>query len=517
MTSSTLASHTGLTKQPKALYFLFFAELWERFSFYGMRALLVLFMTRELNFLDARAYGIFGAYGALVYGSNVVGGYLADNFLGNRRAILIGSLIIAAGHMTLAMPFDGSLYYGLAFLIVGTGFFKANVSSFLGQFYKKDDPRRDGGFTIFYMGINIGGLLAPLVCGTIGEVYGWHYGFGIAGIGMLLGAAVFLKGEKYYENKGLPPAPEALDRPLISILSINHIIILGALLVIPLAALTIQNYEILGNFLSLAGFSAFLYISYLAFKSTPDERKCIFTLLMMYVFVASFFAIFEQLGGSLNLFTERNIDRVFTLPDWIVALVRLFSNDPTNVSSVFIMPTTWSQMMNPFFIILLSPFVSQLWIWLGRRGLEPQTPIKMCAGILVTALGFYIFIIGIRNPDTHGMVSIAWLIFGFFFFTLGELFVSPVSLSMVTKLAPARFVSLMMGAYFFATAFAHQMAAKIAQIFAAPEGVQASSDKFASLAAFENTFIFVTKFAVVVGCVMVVTYPFVRKTFKRHG
>ncbi len=485
-----------IEKQPKALYILFFAELWERFSYYGMRALLILYMTKELVFSSHNSYGILGAYIALMYASNVLGGYLADSFLGNRRAVLIGSVFIILGHLTLTLPLgEISFFYGLAFLVVGTGFFKPNVSSFLGQFYHKDDPRRDAGFTIFYMGINIGGLLAPLICGTVGEVYGWHYGFGIAAIGMVAGALVFYGGKKHYGDIGLPPFPEELKRPILLGLCLSKIIIIGALLFVPLVVYILQNHEYMGGFLTVSGTVVFVIVSVVAFKSPLEERKCIFTLMLMFIFVACFFAIFEQMGGSLLLFAERNIDReMFGLT----------------------MPATWSQSINPIFIILFSPLLSIIWTKLGQHNLEPMTPFKFLLGFLISSLGFYLFVEGIHSHN-NGLVNIWWLITGTACFTIGELFISPVGLSMVTKLAPAKFTSLLMGVFFFSIGFAAFLAQKIAQIFGAPEGIDTQSDIMASLAGFENIFTFISQFALASAIGVLVITPIIYGVFKRHG
>ncbi len=493
---SGMPENLAIEKQPKALYVLFFAELWERFSFYGMRALLVLYMTKELVFSDHNSYGILGSYGALVYGSNILGGYLADNFLGNRRAIIIGSFFIILGHITLALPLgEHSFFYGLAFLVVGTGFFKPNVSSFLGQFYHKNDSRRDGGFTIFYMGINVGALFAPLVCGTVGELYGWHYGFGLAAIGMFAGAIVFYGGYKHFGRIGLPPFPQELKRPILLGLSLSKIIVLGSLLFVPLVVFMIRNHHNMGSFLTIAGVIVFIVISTVAFKSSLEERKCIFTLLLMFVFVASFFAIFEQLGGSLLLFTEHNINREFL---------------------GMTVPASWSQSLNPVFIILFSPLVASFWSKLGQHKLEPLTPFKFLVGFLISGFGFYLFVLGIQS-HVDGFVHIMWLVAGTACFTLGEIFISPVGLSMVTRLAPARLGSLMMGTFFFSHAFSHFLAQKIAQVFGAPEGVDTKSDIMASLAGFESIFTFVSQFAFASAGAVLIAIPLIYSVFKRHA
>ena len=499
MNSSSMSTNSPtvtIEKQPRALYILFFAEMWERFSFYGMHALLALYMTKELMYERGATYGVIGAYGALVYGSSVLGGYLSDNFLGNRRSVMVGSLLIITGHITLALPFAESFYYGLAFLVVGTGFFKPNISSFLGRFYHKDDPRRDSGFTIFYMGINVGGMMAPLICGTIGEAYGYHYGFGVAAIGMMLGAVVFQKGAKDFGEFGHPPDKDSIDKPIVLGLSLSKLITIGAFVLVPLTAFMIQHHDRMGDLLTLTGVLTFGSLSYLAMKSDAEERKCMFTLMLMFVLVACFFAIFKQLGGSILLFMENNIDREV---------------------AGFLIPASWSQSLNPVFIITFAPIVSAVWLKLGRRKIEPITPVKFVFGFAVSAIGFYLFVLGIQNANDQGLVSLWWLVAGFGFFTLGEIFISPVGLSMVTKLAPKQFAGLLMGSYFLALSFANFIAQKIAQIFGAPEGVDVQADKFASLEAFNTLFMFVTKFALASMVVALIIVPIVRKVFKRHG
>lgn len=488
----------AIEKQPKALYVLFFTEIWERFSIYGMKALLVLYMTKELAFNNSHSYGILGAYFSLLYASNILGGYLADSFLGNRQAVFIGSFFIILGHLTLSLPLDfenAPFFYGLAFLIVGTGFFKPNVSSFLGQFYHKNDARRDGGFTIFYMGINVGGLLGPLLCGTIGEVYGWHYGFGIAAIGMVAGAFIFYRGEKHFGDKGLPPFPKELNRPIIWGLSLRSSIILGAFLFVPLIVYIIQHHEYMGGFFSIAGPIVLAFISFIAFRSPPEERKCILTLAVMFVFYGCFLVVVDQSFGSLLLFTEHNVDR--------------------NAFGTTI-PTTWFLSLNPIFIIAFGPFIAGLWLKLGQYKLEPSTPWKFAYGFILLALGSYLFLIGIDN-HADGYVNLWWLVAGTAVMTLSELFIAPVSLSMITRLSPAKFTSLLMGAYFFASGFAEFIAQNIAQAMGTPDDIDPKVDIMTSLAGFENILTFVTQLAVITAIAAFIVIPIVRGVFKRHA
>ncbi len=482
-------------QHPKALYILFFTELWERFSFYAIRSLLVLYMTRELLFGDSKSYAILGAYGALIYASNLIGGYLSDHFLGNRRAVMIGGMIIACGHLTLALPTSDSLFYGLSLLVVGTGLFKPNISSFLGQFYDKDDSKRDSGFTYFYMGINIGGVLGTLLCGYIGETLGWHYGFGVAAFGMLIGLRVFYKGSKHFANKGLPSDLKMLDEPVLFKLSMNHIIILGSLLAAPIFAYLLKDSRSLGGILNITGLLGMISLLIVAFKSNDEEKKCILTLLFMFVFWICYWSIWEQIAGTISLFTARNVDR--------------------NIMG-FMLPASWSQALNPMFILILGPIVSKTWIYLGSKGKSPIAPIKFVMGFVATGLGFLIFTLGIKYADVNGMVSMAWLIAGFLLFSLGELVISPSGLSMTTKLSPARLSGVMMGCLFFSMGLANYIAQRIAILFSTKPGTDLTTDKYASLIAFDSTFLFIFKFAMVTGLLLLICVPFIGKVFRNH-
>ncbi len=494
---ATLAAEQGLTAksaQPPALYVLFFAELWERFSYYGMRALLILFMTKQLLMADGDSYVIYGAYTALVYASGVVGGYIADKFLGNRLAIYMGGVLIAMGHFTLAMPIDQSLFMGLAFIILGTGFFKANISSLLGQFYQKNDPRRDGGFTIFYMGVNIGGFLSPLVCGYVGERFGWHYGFALAGFGMLLGLLVLMRGSDVLKGKGEAPDRKKLMEARFLGLSQFHLILIGTILMVPVCGFLVFNKTVMGHFLQIFGGVTLLALFWLAFKAEPEERKSMFTLAVMLPFYMAFFACFEQAGASMNLFADRNIDRM------------LFGIE---------VPTTYFQMLNPLFIILCAPVISAIWIKLGQKKKEPLAPLKYVLGLLQVGLGFACLIMGIKAAH-EGMTSMIWLVLAYFFHSTGELCLSPVGLSMTTKLSPARFTSFMMGVLFLSVAFANYLAQIIAKVFGAPEGVDTAQDKLASLAGFSAIYEFLVYMPIVSAGILLLIYPFIKGVFQRH-
>jgi POT family proton-dependent oligopeptide transporter len=448
---------------PKALFTLFFAELWERFSFYGMRALLILYMTKVLfdqisqGEADARAYGIYGAYNALLYAAPVVGGMLADRLVGFRRAIMLGGVMMALGQFTLAtnasfMPGEWIFFMGLGLLTVGNGFFKPNISSFLGTFYDKNDKRKDSAFTIFYMGINIGAFLAPLTCGYLGETYDWSLGFLVAGIGMLLGIIVFWRNMSKYEDQGNPPDMAYLKEKVFMGLNREVLMILGALAIIPVFALLINAEKVTNIILLVSGIGILGYIIVSALRSEDkEEGQRLLVFLVLFFFHMIFWALFEQAGGSINILTDRYVDR-HGIP-----------------ASVF-------QSLNPLYIILLAPVFSWIWARLSKTGREPRTPMKFFYGLLQMAIGYFIIVLGARTviSGNQELIPIFFLVFMYFFHTTGELSLSPVGLSVVTKLSPAKIVGFVMGSWFLSIAFAHKIAGELGKIIASPgEGADA--------------------------------------------
>jgi POT family proton-dependent oligopeptide transporter len=487
--------------QPKGLFILFISELWERFSYYGMRALLVLYMTKQLMFADGKAYSIYGAYGAMVYGANIIGGYIADNYTGSRYAVFIGGAIIAIGHFIMAlppfftsMPIEGTLFIALSLVVVGTGFFKGNIAALVGQLYQENDPRRDSGYTLFYMGINIGAGLAPILCGYVGEKIGWHYGFSLAGVGMTAGLAIVYFGRRYLDEAGVILEKDTLNkRP--SRFNINVLILVGSLLSIPLFSYVIQHSELSNYILNAFGVGAVLAIIYFAMQSSPEERKCLLTLLVMFPFVMSFFACFEQSGSSLNLFADRHVDRTIL---------------------GYQIPTSWFQSVNPVFIILLAPIFAKLWTWLGKRGLDPLTPTKFSIGLLQAGLGFGALLMAIRTANVDGSTSMWWLVLAYFFHTTGELCLSPVGLSMISKISPPRFVGFMMGCFYLAIAFSHLIATAVAKIASLPEGAEVDIDRLAALKGFYHAFEVLFYFPVAASAILLLLSPLLRGIFERH-
>ena len=448
---------------PKALFTLFFAEMWERFNFYGMRAILTLYMIKVLfthmsqTQADERAIGIYGAYNALVYLTPVIGGMLADKLLGFRRSIIWGGALMAVGQVMLIFSDSFQLFVtndlffiGLSLIVVGNGYFKPNISSFLGKFYEQNDPRKDSAFTIFYMGINVGAFLAPITCGYLGETYDWDWGFGLAAAGMLAGLFVFRKNIINFENKGLSPKAEFLKKKLALGIKPTHLILLGSILITPLIALLLNVNESVAMILLILGLLVIGYLLYESiFKLDKVAGQRLAVVIILAFFHTLFWAFFEQAGSSLTLFTERNVDRTF------------FGSE---------LKTSIFQSVNPLFIITLAPVFTWLWGKLTRLKMNPYTPFKFAWGLLQLGLGFGILVLGAKAfVSSAGMVPLIFLVLAYFMHTTGELCLSPVGLSMVTKLSPARIVGFVMGAWFLSISIGHHLAAIIAKLTAAPE------------------------------------------------
>jgi len=615
---------------PVGLFMLFFAEMWERFSFYGMRALLMLYMVDKsvsfLRYSDTNANAVYGAYTALVYMTPFFGGLLADRLLGQRRAVILGGLLMAAGHQLMAVQHQVAFFMALALLIAGNGFFKPNISTIVGSLYAKGSIKRDGGFTIFYMGVNLGAAIAPLLCCYLADRFGWHWGFGLATIGMLIGLATFvaptivsqalillgaiaiaaglwlsrpsdpfslgmncftaiailvaagialvaLQRGGLPAEAGLPPDPERLRKPRLGPLTATWLVYLGTLAAVVLFAFLVSGFAFVRAdqqpmtlvpdswidslkaspnpllhvvaivlressrpatmVVSLAGLICFGYLIFETFRLPRIPRQRMYVVLILTFFSVLFFAFFEQAGSSLTLFTARNVDRVtgrhtitahevgstieiqptqkqlgyhngdnlFTM--YVLAGLRgeqkkretdakergetnLDSQDSTNFNISWKvaednvgMQTAESndeisagsfQSVNAIMILLFGLPFTGLWAFLGRRGWEPSTTVKFSLGLLQVGLGFVAFWYGTHTADDRGMVALSWLILGYLLHTTGELCLSPVGLSMVSKLSPVRLVSTVMGAWFLASAFAQMLASIISQFTGVSEG-----------------------------------------------
>ncbi len=431
---------------PKGLFYLFFAELWERFSFYGMRALLVLYMTKQLLFTDDMAFGVYAAYMSLVYVTPMIGGILADKILGFRKAILLGGILMALGHFFLTFETPIFFYGSLALVIVGNGFFKPNISSFVGDLYQQGDARRDAGFTIFYLGINIGAAVAPLACAWFAEAYGWHYGFVLAGIGMLVGLLVFRQGLKkdVFENKGLIPNLDNYNSKTFG-LNKGQLITVIAFLTVPLFALIIRFNEFEHYIVWIVSLFLICYITYIFITVTKTEKKRLVVIVYFTLLYTLFAAIFEQAGSSLTLFADRNVN--------------LVGMDAAGTNSI-----------NAGFIILFAIPFSMLWTYLSRVNKNPNSAIKFGLGLLFLGLGFLIFALSAHSVDEFAKTSMTYLVIGYMVYTIGELFLSPIGLSKMTELSPLKYVAFIMGVWFSANFYGHYFAGKIAKLTTVSNG-----------------------------------------------
>ena len=436
---------------PRGLFLLFFAEMWERFSYYGMRAILVFYLTKHFLFTDQPAYAIYGAYTSLVYITPVIGGMIADRYLGAKRAVLAGGVFIAFGHLLIALVegpqgsqghYLGGFYLALAAIIVGTGFLKANISVLVGQLYPRDDVRRDPAFSIFYMGINTGAFLGPIIVGYLGERVGWSWGFGAAGIGMLLGLVAFVLFRRELDGVGEPISREALRQPIALGLSREWTTYGAAALAVLAIGWVIQYQNVVGYGLVIFAVVVVAYIVWRAITTLPrEDRDRVLAALYLIALCPLFWALFEQQGSSLNIYTDRSVDRL------------IFGWD---------VPASLFQSVNSTFIILCAPMFAALWTWLNRRGWEPSAPFKFGVGLILVGVGFLVMLLG-AGTGREGLTPALFVILLYFFHSAAELCFSPVGLSSMTRLSVASMTGLMMGTWFLATAAGNFIAGLIAQ------------------------------------------------------
>ena len=451
---------------PKGLYVLFATEMWERFSYYGMRAILVLFMTKALMYDKAFASNLYGSYTGLVYLTPLIGGYIADRLWGNQRSIITGGLLMAFGQFLLF--FCGTTYHtsphlstflffaGLGFLIAGNGFFKPNISSMVGQLYPKDDRRIDAAYTIFYMGINVGGGLGPLVCGALGDTSNpadFRWGFMAAGIGMLLSILIFKKLKDKFvispEGKTLGLTPTKADGT--AQVKTSQILVYGGLLALSIAIIGLLYIDATKfGILSYLLITAVLGIGFMIFSDRSLNRvdkQRIGVIFITAFFVIFFWSAFEQAGASLTFFAEEQTQRNL---GW------------------YTIPASFFQSLNSLFIIIFAPFFAFLWVKLGNRGMEPSSPTKMALGLFLLALGYLVIAYGVKGIQPSTKVSMMWLTSMYALHTYGELCLSPIGLSLVNKLSPLRFGSLLMAVWFLANAAANKMAGVLSALYPDP-------------------------------------------------
>ncbi|MFM8533672.1 MAG: peptide MFS transporter [Acidimicrobiia bacterium] len=455
--ATTPAQDRAFFGHPRALSTLFFTEMWERFSYYGMRALLLLYMTAPvaaggLGFDAAQGGAIYGLYTSMVYLATLPGGWIADRLIGPRRAVLYGGIFIAAGHFSMALASLALFYLGLFLIVIGTGLLKGNVSVIVGKLYAQGDNRRDAGFSIFYMGINLGAFIAPLICGYLGQEISWHYGFGAAGIGMTLGVIQYVLGTRNLGDAGLSPAPATPEergrwlRPAqisVSILLALVVIVGGGGYtgMLPVTATQVADVAGIMLLLLIVGFFGWLYTSS---EWTPDERKRLYLIGVLFLAASIFWSLFEQAGSTLNLFARDRTD-----------------------NSVLGMgfPSSWFQSMNSLFLIIFAPVMAWVWIKLSAAGKEPSTPMKFAWGLILAGAGFAVLVLPAQNESA--LASPMWLTATYFLHTIGELVLSPVGLSAMTVLAPARIGGLMMGVWFLATSVGNFISGRVTGLYEA--------------------------------------------------
>jgi len=526
---------------PRGLVILFFTEMWERFSYYGMRGLLILYLTQHFLFSDERSTVLYGAYTALVYVMTIIGGTLADRYLGSRKAVTFGALLLVLGHFGMAFEGSGSrqmmtyngadyqltldgrggdanqiivseqgvspisfsdgatmlliaepqavglpasiptdsyilrveteslylniLYLSLALIIAGVGFLKANISTIVGSLYGFGDARRDSGFTIFYMGINLGAFISSIACGYLGIAYGWKYGFGLAGIGMLAGLVIFLKYQDWLEGKADPPSEEKLKEKALGPFNVEQMCYLTGLGIIIVSMVIVMNAHLVAEgYVGLLGIIVFVgLVVYAVTQCSGEERDRMLAGIYFVLAQIPFWALFEQAGSSLNLFTDRLVDRT------------LFGMS---------VPAPVFQSLNAFFIVVFAPILAWLWITLDKRNLNPSTPVKFAIGVFMAGLGFLALVAGMTVSGDTGMTAVYFIFLIYWIHTMGELMVSPVGLSAVTKLAPAKAVGMTMGAWFLYSGLSNYLAG----VIASTTGAETIGGQIADVAAAKTTY-----------------------------
>ena len=469
------AHEKELFGHPVGLYILFFTELWERFSYYGMRAILTLYMLAKvssenpgLGWDEGKALAIYGWYTMLVYVASVPGGILADKIFGQKKSVMIGGWLLVAGHGVLSIEQDWAFYTGLLLIVLGVGMLKPNVSTMVGGLYKEGDPRRDKGFSIFYIGINVGAAIAGIAVGIVAKTYGWHYGFGLAAVGMVLGQLVYVYGQRFLKQVGNPPDKKDMDANSVSIneifktmlstkKSLTVVLLLAALSVVgPVVFMETEVVAYIIFFLFLSTVVGFMMTVFEDLGSKIEKDRFI-VLLLSFLIVIVFWGAFEQAGGLLNIYAQQKTDR--TLGGWEI-------------------PAAFFQSLNPIYIIIFGIPVAMFWQWVKNKGKEASSIFKMAIGVIIMGLGFLFMVFATIQYDEIGSAAIYWLVLAYLLHTIGELSASPVALSFITKLAPLRYGALMMGIYFAATGLGNKVAGIIGESSQAePVQIELSADK----------------------------------------
>ncbi|WP_137167851.1 peptide MFS transporter [Salinimonas lutimaris] len=477
---TTKSNDTSFFGHPGGLQTLFFTEMWERMSYYGMRALLVIFMTmaiqqQGLGFSKDDAYAIYGLYTGAVYFMGLFGGWLADRLFGGRDAVWYGGIIIMSGHIVLAIPSTDTFFIGLILVVLGTGLLKPNISAMVGQLYGDKDSRRDGGYTLYYMGINIGSIIGNLVCGYLATTAGYHWAFGAAAIGMAIGLVQYKMTQHKLPDVSCQPTVQMSQAGVRN----SWLGVIAFLLTVAVITALTSMGQMTINVVTVAESVAYLitavfviYFCAIFFMGQLDgnEKKRMLALLLICVASACFFAGFEQAGSSLNIFANENTDRML---------------------GSFEIPTAWFQSLNSFFIIVLSPFFAALWINLGKRMMDPSYGMKCALGTIIMASGFVVMFFAAQLAASGLEVAPYWLVATYFLHTVGELCLSPVALSAVSKLAPRRFAGQMMGLF----VLTYSIGSVIAGVLAGAFGGEETNDM-------AGLFIYIAQFAGVIGVIV---------------
>ena len=486
-------------KYPKQLWYLFFSEMWERFSFYGMRGMLVIFMVSQLKMNDEVANLQYGATQAFVYAFTFIGGLFADKILGYRKSLFWGGLLMIVGSLILAFDPEQFFFFGISFTIIGTGFFKPNISTMVGKLYKDDDNRRDAGFSLFYAGVNLGALIGGYICiavanGTlwesfIPEIYRWNCAFGFAAIVMIISLLTFVQTQKSLGEIGLSPL-ESIPSGKRKILEIGTY--LASLLIIPVIMTMVSNTNYTNIFMYIIGPVALLYLFYEMRNFSIAENKKLFAALIFIIFSIFFWAFFEQSGGSLSLFAANNLNNT-------VLGVKL---DPNGVNNS----------ANSLFVICFAALVGLVWFWMSKRKIEPNTVVKFGLAFLFLAGGFWIFYYTKFFSDASGRTSLDLFTFGWFIITFGELCLSPIGMSAMTKLSPQKTQAVMMGMWFLASAYGQYFAGLLgANIAKASE----NATNFEKLIVYADGYKQLAIYALIFGVVLIVISPFVKKLMQQ--
>jgi POT family proton-dependent oligopeptide transporter len=473
-----------LLEQPKGLFPLFFTELWERFGFYTVSTILVLYLSKGLGYSDKSAYLLYGAFSSMLYLMPVLGGYIADKYLGFRRSIVLGGILFMIGYTLMSIPNERALFLGLSIVILGNGFFKPNVSGIVGDLYEPEDPRRDGGFTLFYMGINIGALIPPIFAGALVAAYTWGAGFLAAALGMIFSLITFLWGRKYFGEAGAAPH----EKHRFSLYALIFVGMIGLIFLLQIILRHPAEADLFLFFVSLAVIGVVLYF---LSKEDPIHRRRMIACLVLILLSVGFWAVYNQTYTSLMLFADRNMSKEFL---------------GLTIDAEF------TQFFNPFFIIAISPFLSRFWVHLDRRNSHPSTPLKFSLGILFVAIGFFVLSMGIQSFNQGGLASPWWLVFSYLIQTLGELFISPIGLAMVTRLSPKHLVGMMMGVWFLTQSAAFAIGGGLATLCDVPEEV----GKEASLRIYSHAFEIYGGIALALSVISFMLVPTLKKLIEKR-